>query len=540
MTLRSWIVTLSLSLPMLTTAALAEMKPLKTAMEEAAGKLPAGCMVSAERIGANVEYSAAGNLEPKGTAPQHVVFEIGSITKVFTALLLAQATIEGKVTFETTVAELMGAAQKFDDARVGAITLRQLATHTSGLPRLPADLSLGADAQDPYAHYDRARLNAGVQITRLKGDGPFPMSYSNFGVALLGDLLARRYGQTWAELIAQKITGPLKMPDTVLELSKEQQARLAPPYAGAMPNHAWHLNSFVAAGALHSTAADLVKFGEALLAPEKTPFADAIALMLRPQTKSGEIGLAVMISKIDGETVYHHDGGTGGYRSALHITPARHAVTVVLVNNASGDPSRVFALARNEKPRATESARKLTEAQMTAYEGIYRTDNEHVFTILRRGEELWARLTGQPFFRLFPHEQEDRFFLKVVAAEIQFQRSGDAVTGLTLFQNGREVAGTRNDAAVPRLLFPKPEELQAYAGTYKLAPGVIFRVTVASDTLYAQLTGQSALPVFATAPDRFVYDVVQAELAFERAANGKVQALILHQNGLAQRAAREP
>jgi CubicO group peptidase (beta-lactamase class C family) len=524
----------------MTAGALGETKPLKAATEEAAKQLPAGGMVLAERVGDKVEYSAAGRLEPQGTTPEAVVFEIGSISKVFTALLLAQATVEGKVTLETTVAELMGPAQRFDDPRVGAITLRQLATHTSGLPRLPADLWLGADPNDPYAHYDRARLNAGVQITKLESDGPFPMSYSNFGLGLLGDLLARRYGKTWAELIAEKITGPLKMADTVVELSAEQQARLAPPYAGPKPNHAWHLNAFVGAGGLRSTAADLMKFGEALLAPEKSPLAEAIALLLRPQTKSGDIGLAIMISKFAGEIAYEHDGGTGGYRSQLRVTPARHTVTVVLVNNAAGDPARVFSLARNEKPRLKESDKVMTETQLAGYEGVYRMDHEHVFTILRRGGELWARLTGQPFFRLFPHEQDDRFFLKVVAAEIQFHRTGEAITGLTLHQNGREVPATRKEEPVPKLLFPTPPELQAYVGTYALAPGATFKLTVASDTLYAQLTGQPALPVFATGHDRFVYDVVKAELEFERTPDGKVQALILHQNGQSPRARKEP
>lgn len=528
------------ALTLLMGAAIGETKPLKSAIEEVAKQLPAGAVVLAERVGDRVVFAASGRLEPQGTAPEAVVFEIGSITKVFTALLLAQAVVGGRVTLDTTVAELMGPKQIFDDPRVGAITLRQLATHTSGLPRLPADLAIGAEANDPYAHYDRARLNAGVQIIRLAGDGPFEMSYSNFGVGLLGDLLARRYGRTWAELIAEKITGPLKMTDTSVELSDGQRARLAPPYAGAQPNHAWHLNAFVAAGGLHSTAADMLKFGDALLNPETSPLAEAIALMLRPQTKAGDIGLAIMISKYDGEKVYEHDGGTGGYRTSLRVTPGLRAVSVVLMNNASGNPGRLYALARGEKPRVIESSKVLTEAQLGSYEGIYRLDNEHRFTILRRGGELWSRLSGQAFFRLFPHEQEDRFFLKIAAAEIQFQRTGQAVTGLTLYQNGRELPAARQEEAVPKLLFPKAAELQAYTGSYKLAPGATFRMTVENETLFAELTGQAALPVFATGSDRFVYDVVKAELEFERAPDGKVQALILHQNGLSPRAVKEP
>src|SRR4051812_39449425 len=101
MTLRPWL--LPLVWMLITVTALAETKPLTTALEEVAGKLPAGGMVLAEQVGEKVEYAAAGHLEPQGTAPEALVFEIGSLTKVFTGLLLAQAIVERKVTLETTV-----------------------------------------------------------------------------------------------------------------------------------------------------------------------------------------------------------------------------------------------------------------------------------------------------------------------------------------------------------------------------------------------------------------------------------------------------
>jgi CubicO group peptidase (beta-lactamase class C family) len=539
MTLRISPVTL-ITVTLMAACAQAETKPLKAAAEEIAKGLPAGVIVTAERVSEKVEYSAAGRLEPKGTAPEAVIFEIGSITKVFTALLLAQATVEGKVTLETTVAQVMGPAQRFDDPRVGAITLRQLATHTSGLPRLPENLGKDAETADPYAHYDRARLEAGLQHTKLTDEGPFAMSYSNFGVGLLGELLAQRYGRPWASLIEEKITGPLHMTDTVVQLSASQLARLAPPYAGKKPDHPWHLNALAGAGALHSTAADLMKFGEALLAPEKSPLAPAISLLLRPQTKNGDIGLAISILKLDGETVYEHGGGTGGYRSDLRIVPARRAVSVLLVNNAALEPTTVFALARGEKPRLNESDKLLTPEQLAAYEGTYRLDNDHVFTMVRRDGALWTRLTGQPFNRLYPHEQTDRFFFKVVPAELQFQRAGDKIVSVTLFQNGRELNAKRIDEPAPRILFPTAGELQAYAGTYTLAPGAELTFSVIGDTLFAQLTGQAAVPVFATAADRFAYDVVKADLEFERSPDGKVKAVVLHQNGQSPRAVKKP
>jgi len=122
--------------------------------------------------------AAAGNLEPKEVPPEKVIFEIGSITKVFTSLLLAQAVTEQKAKLETKISEVLGPEMKYEDARVGAITLKQLATHTSGLPRLPANLAEGSDPNDPYASYDEKRLEAGLAGARLEGSARLQATYS--------------------------------------------------------------------------------------------------------------------------------------------------------------------------------------------------------------------------------------------------------------------------------------------------------------------------------------------------------------------------
>ena len=117
--------------------------------------LKAGCIVTGERMGDEVKYAISGKAPEAGDAkPEKLVFEIGSISKVFTGLLLAQAVVEKKVTLDTTIGSLLAGKVKFTDARVEAITLKQLATHTSGLPRLPDNAMAGALEEDPYASYD--------------------------------------------------------------------------------------------------------------------------------------------------------------------------------------------------------------------------------------------------------------------------------------------------------------------------------------------------------------------------------------------------
>ncbi len=498
-------------------------------------KVPAGCIVTGELRDDRVTYAVVGKAEPDGVPPERRVFEIGSITKVITGVLLAQTVIEKKARLDSTLAELLGPDFKFADERVGKITLLQLSTHTSGLPRLPGNMGPDPDANpDPYSLYDLAKLKEFLGRVMLKGEPPHEASYSNLGVGVLGEMLALVHGSTWDTLVKEKVTGPLGMKDTMMVPGDDLRKRLAPPYHSAAPGHEWTFRAMAGAGALRSTAADLMIFGQAMIEPEKTPIADAIRDMMQahapyPST-GGDIGLGIMIGKLDGDRDYMHTGGTGGYRTALQVVPAKKSVRVILINNDNLPAEAVLRAARGERKAEAAEEVALTEAQLDAYTGVYEMGPTARFTILRRGKALYSRLTGQPFFPV-KHIGNDRFRYDVVAAELQFAKEGDTVKSLTLFQNGREMPALRTDAPLPVILFPKAEELAAYTGEYELAPGRVLTITVKAGTLYAQLTGQPALPVFPIRPDFFELDVVSAALEFQKDAAGKVTGLMLHQNG---------
>jgi CubicO group peptidase (beta-lactamase class C family) len=516
--------------------------PLSEAAASVAKPLRRGTIVTAELVGdAPPQYAASGKLEPADTPPEKVIFEIGSISKVFTGVLLELAVLDKKVTLDTTLREVLGEKQAFADPAVAAITLRQLITHTSGLPRLPKNLNSEKDHANPYAHYDRAMLDVAVAEQKLEGKPPFDSSYSNFGVGLLGDILSRLYGESWEQLVRERITEPLGMTDTAVTLTDEQEKRFAPPYGGTKSKDArrWTFAALAGAGALRSTAADMVKFGEALLAPEKTPLKEALTLVQQSQTSDGEIGLAIMLNKIDGHEVHWHSGATAGYQALLQTVPATRTVRVVLTNNFSVEPAAVVNAARNEKARLTDSGKVLTPEQLSAYEGVYPIGGKARFTIVRRDGRLWTQLTGQGFLPLFPHEQEDRFFLKVVAAEVQFHRENGKVVSMTNHQNGREFNANKSADTPPPVIFRSAKELAAFAGKYELGPKMTFTVKPADELLFVQLSGQPFAPVIERRENWFEYDVVEAAIEFERDEAGKVIALKLHQNGLIQRAVKK-
>ncbi|HEY5792345.1 MAG TPA: serine hydrolase [Chthoniobacterales bacterium] len=516
----------------------AASKPLGEAAAGLAAQLPKGGIVTGESAGGPAAYALAGNVGVAGVPPERILFEIGSISKVFTGLLLAQAVVEGRVKLDAPIRDLLEPKQTFADARVGAITLRQLAAHTSGLPRLPEELDQGANPGDPYAHYDRARLEAGLARLQLAGDAPFPRSYSNYGAGLLGDLLSRLYGKPWETLVREKIAGPLGLPDTVVRLDADQQRRFAPPFSGNSPAHPWNLASLEGAGALRSTAADLMAFGAALLHPGQTPLREALELLLAPQSADGAIGLGISLSRLFGERGYEHSGGTGGFASGLYVLPESGSVKVILINNAVLSDGAVLAATHSSAP-PRESARAFAADELAEFTGVYPLDSMSRFTLLLRGGQLWVRLSGQPFFPLHPHATPDRFFLKVVPAEIQFERKEGAIQSLTLFQNGRETQAAKSPEPAPVIDFRSDRELASLAGAYAVNPEMNFTVKVRHSTLFVKLNQQPALPVFETSKDWFEYDVVSAALEFERDKENRVVALWLFQNGAAFRAAKK-
>ncbi len=268
-----------------------------------------------------------------GTARPDSIFEIGSITKTFTGLLLARMVDEGKVKFDDPVRELLppGTVPKPAGAE---ITLLDLAIQHSGLPRLPDNMH-PADPRNPYADYrpaDLYRFLASHGVARPAAPG---FLYSNLGVGLLGQALANRAGENYAALLQQEIAGPLGLKDTVVSLSPEQQAHFIQGHdAEHRPVQAWDLDALAGAGAIRSTAADMLTYLEAQLHPEKFPaLAKAIQQTheLRADALPGmRIGLAWLY--VDKEGFYWHNGGTGGFSSYAFFDPKHDCAGIVLFN----------------------------------------------------------------------------------------------------------------------------------------------------------------------------------------------------------------
>jgi serine-type D-Ala-D-Ala carboxypeptidase/endopeptidase len=307
--------------------------------------------------GGNVQIAGYGQLSANqaATPDGDTLFEIGSISKVFTALLLAEMCNRGEVTLQTQLHELLPPQCELAD-RVRAITLTRLASHTSGLPRLPGNLA-AADWEDPYADYTVAQMYAFLS----RYDPPDPPSprayaYSNLGMGLLGHLLALRSGADYPELLAERVLRPLGMTSTACRVDAAMQARLAPGHDGAgWPTRSWDIPTLAGAGALRSSANDLAKFILAHFADAHTPLEPALrAIRARQASASREMDVALgwHIRRSDGMLM--HDGGTGGYTSFIALHPEKQIGVIVLANASTGYVGqiglRVTALLLGETP----------------------------------------------------------------------------------------------------------------------------------------------------------------------------------------------
>jgi len=267
-----------------------------------------------------------------GAAKPDSIFEIGSITKTFTALALAQLVVQGKVRLDEPVRDLLP-PDTVPEPPDREITLLDLATHRSGLPRDPNNLH-SSDPHNPYAGYETADLYA---FMKYWGVGKVPWAsfqYSNLGFGLLGHALANHAGVSYADLV-NSITGPLGMHDTVLTLLPEQQTRLIQGYSALhSPVGPMDLGALAGAGAIRSTAADMLRYLTANLHPET---AAGLRTAIETQHKlrariSPDAGIALAWAYDSHSEIYAHDGGTSGYTSDAIFSPKDDYAVIVLTN----------------------------------------------------------------------------------------------------------------------------------------------------------------------------------------------------------------
>ncbi len=315
------------------------------------GKKGVGIVVAVIDRHGERAFGYGGVAVNKGRAPDgDTVFEIGSITKVFTTAVLAQMVRDGELKLDDPVKDHLPREANVPRRDGKEITLLHLATHTSGLPLAPTDLRWHvlvrpADWHNPYAHYGSKQLYAFLGKYELNRDPGHSYEYSNVGLGLLGMALAHRAkSKNYDELVRRRIGDPLGLKDTRVALSAGQQARFAPGHDDdGEPTPAWDFESMEGFAALRSTPNDLLRFLSANLGLRQTKLQAALvdAQQARRDTpdKQVRVGLGWHVLKVPGasEPIICHSGETEGARAFLAFCKESKVGVVVLSNSAQFD-----------------------------------------------------------------------------------------------------------------------------------------------------------------------------------------------------------
>ncbi|MEM8683157.1 MAG: serine hydrolase [Pseudomonadota bacterium] len=485
--------------------------------------------------GDSVSYYSGGAISPDGAAPnENTQYQIGSITKVFTNMLLAEMVADGKLGYDTALGDLMGDDFTFANADLGKVTMEQLATHTSGLARMPSNFA-PTDPQDPYKDYTAEQLNAEIAQARNKQVLVAEYGYSNLGMGLLGYRLGQLEGSSYTEEVIAQVVAPLGLEETGFERSDN----LADGYRSGSVVPAWLLpEPIAAAGALWGSTSDFVRLAQVMLGQAESPLKHDIEAVRDSIAQAGpdfDVTRVWHMTWADDQPIYWHNGGTGGYLTFFGFRPDTNQAVAILV--AGGDGPTEKGLTMLGSTKQGRPAPEIDESVMGQYEiapgvGI---------GVFERSGYLVGQVSGQAAARLYDGGN-DWYSLNIADASLHFLREDGVVSGVELVQAGvvnpgARVADEATSSERAEVDIAK-DTLSDYVGDFAMNVAVKFNIREGGDGLTAQLTGQQAFPIYYKGDDVFFYKVVDAELHFERDDSGRVSALTLHQGAIVQRAER--
>ena len=372
------------------------------------------------------EYYVRGwqNKAQQVPATTQTIYEIGSITKTFTSLLLATLVENKQVQLDDSVAQHWPKGFVLQDQAGHPVTLRHLATHTSGLPRLPGNII--PFSQDPYAQYDRDKLLQAVAATKPQQTGK-QYAYSNFAVGLLGETLAQITGQSYNQLIETYILKPLELNQTFMTLTAVPEAHLAVGYNHFGETAAWNFKALAGAGSIRSSIHDLLSYGIAFTRKNPSELAQAMQLTMQThyQKDSHQMGLGWHFNN----GTWWHNGGTGGFRSIVVIDADNNRVVAGITNQANQDVEDLVAHILNPENaiRTHDFPVDITAQQLESYTGHFhhpQTENDVVLMIKNQQLLLQSKqVPEQPLVYL----GKDTFKFKTTNTKLIFSRNAEQV-----------------------------------------------------------------------------------------------------------------
>jgi CubicO group peptidase (beta-lactamase class C family) len=526
------------------------------------------------------------------------IYEIGSVSKILTGTLLADAVVQGQVKLDQPAGDLLPAGVEMPARGDRAITLQDLSTHVSGLPRLPNNMKVG-DHNNPYADYLAEDLYTFLNHHELTRDPGTVYEYSNLAQGLLGHLLSLRAKTTYEDLLCSGIAVPLKMTSTTITIEKQSQSRLAPGHAAdGQPAANWDLPVLAGAGGIRSTVNDLLLLAAANLAPPQNKLGEAIEMAWTVHQKpiregDPSLGLGWHVTP-DGTR--WHNGQTGGYHAMIRIDRKTNSSVILLTNSATSEvdslASDILRMISGEKvaPRKLEKgSNPLTKLlqdhlaaaakqrspfaavrwresepevkvgdewfQLVSLDGIPASE---ILAFSRRTyHELWQMRFEEDLVDVLNgmgHEPKDNVQLVVMPLDSATTRTLEnvpmtranrqAIKAAALPAAMRRImagvqAGARSEQEQPaRGAVPgdvPAEALEKFVGSYQLDTGVLVTVESVDGKLMIGLAEHPSQQAFARSETVWFYTGVDATFTFNVDQDGKCDSLVLSQKQTAKR-----
>jgi serine-type D-Ala-D-Ala carboxypeptidase/endopeptidase len=396
-----------------------------------------------------VSYGTLG-VEDRRKADGTTAFEIASLTKVFTALLLADMSSRGRLKLDAPVGTCLPAGVKVPQHGSKQVTFLDLATHSSGLPLRPTNLT-SQTGLNKYAGYTLAQLYQALAAFELPREPGSAFEYSNWGFGLLGNALGHCEGMSYEALLAERVTGPLGMRDTMFVPSNSVRSRLAAAYDDKLqpvPNQS--LGALAGSGGLYSTVDDMLNFVDLFLGRGPRPLVAAAAIMVEPRRPGDypevHMGLGWRVEREGVQTLWSH-GRADGYRSFMGVDPQARLAVIALTNAATA--VGVDDIGRHVlDPRITvaRAHRWITISPdvLDRYVGRYKFRDGGDLTVVRQAAGLSLQLSGQDAFPALATAPREFFPKDGNEAQFLFSESGPGpAQSVVVSQDGKSFTADR-------------------------------------------------------------------------------------------------
>jgi len=435
---------------------IAELQTFKEDVDQMGNQLVKDGWMTSLSIGlihpGGVEYYNYGvlNKETSRSPSKDSIYEIGSVSKVFTCLLLAEKVQRAEIALDAPLQDwaLQDWTLPFgDETRISA---QHLCTHSSGLPRLPSGFT-PSDFNNPYAEYTVDMLQASLGATKLAAKPGTKVEYSNLGLGLLGYALTQQTKKSYEAALQETIAGPMNMKRTTVDVVPENLALVAQGYgmAGeAVPD--WDMPVLIGMGEINSTTEDMLTFLSMQLSPPETVLGKAIQSTQKPQMsrRDGFLGLGWHIGLNDEAEIIWHNGGTGGSRSFVAFDPKRKIGLVVLSTGATPFADSLgVSLYKMLRGTADQldipKILSLSPETLQEYAGDYVLSPELVLQLSPNANHLLINIAGQPPFPVYPTSKE--MFVSIHAPlKFEFQRNSDGkIDQLFMLQGENRIPGPK-------------------------------------------------------------------------------------------------